>query len=53
MLLGGLGKATKEGMGYVGFGSELGVELACNKPRMIRELYNFDKISLGVNSTNP
>jgi hypothetical protein len=52
MFLGGLGKATEEWMGDVGFGSELGMELACNKPRVIGELYNLDKISLGVNSAD-
>ena len=52
MFLGGLGKAAKEGMGNVGLGSELGMELACDKPRVIGDLYDFDKISLGVNTAD-
>jgi len=52
MFLGGLGKATKEGMGNVWFGSELGMKLACNKPRVVRELYNFYEVTFRVNSAD-
>jgi hypothetical protein len=52
MFLGGLGKATKEGMGNVWFGSELGMKLACNKPRVVGELYNFYEVTFRVNSAD-
>jgi len=52
MFLGGLGKATKEGMRNVGFGSELGMKLACNKPRVVGEFNNFYEVTFWVNSAD-